>query len=140
MWERRNNLTIRGLNAEERKEKTSVEELLEKDLRTGGKIKKARRQGTRGNGVIIVEMETWEAKQEAMRNKTRLGARKVYVNHDITYKEREIQRRIREREGRESFFKVNKRGEGKRGEGKGKGKKRKHGGEKEVKMAFWRNI
>ena len=71
--------------------------MLEKDLRTGGKIKKVRRQGTREKEVIIVEMEAWEAKQEIMRNKNRLGARKVYVDHDLTYKEREIQRRIRER-------------------------------------------
>ena len=84
-WERRDNLTIRGLNAEEGKEKASVEELLKKDLRTGGRIKKVRRQGTREKGVIIVEMETWEEKQEVMRNKNRLGARKVYVDHDLTY-------------------------------------------------------
>ena len=71
--------------------------MLEKDLRTGGKIKKVRRQGTKKKGVIIVEMKTWEAKQGIMRNKNRLGARKVYVYHDLTYKEREIQRRIRER-------------------------------------------
>ena len=44
------------------------------------------------------------------------------------------------REGRELFFKLNKRGEEKRGKGKSKGKKRKQGGEKEVKMVFWNNI
>ena len=59
------------------KKKTSVEELLEKETRR--KTKKVTRQGTREKGVIIVEMETLEAKQEFMRNKNKLGARKVYM-------------------------------------------------------------
>ena len=72
-------LIVRLFRGRGERKKTSVEELLEKDLRTEGKIKKVRRQGTREKGVIIVEMETWEAKQEVMRNKNKLGARKVYM-------------------------------------------------------------
>ena len=62
-WERKNNLTIVGLNAEEGKEKASVGELLVKDLKRRGKIKKVRRQGTKKKEVIIVEMESWDTKK-----------------------------------------------------------------------------
>lgn len=53
-----------------------------------------KRQGTSGKEILVVETDLRKAKKKVMRNKCSLGTTKVYVDHDLTYKKREIQRKI----------------------------------------------
>lgn len=96
--ERRNGrvkFAIVGLKAEEVNATVKVEEFLKKDFGEGRKIINVRRQGTTIKGILLVKMDYCEPKQEVLRNKSRLDTRKVYVSHDLSYKEREIQREIK---------------------------------------------
>lgn len=40
--------------------------------------------------IALVELKDWEAKQKIMREKSKLGERKIYIDHDLTKEEREV--------------------------------------------------
>lgn len=95
---RKNNIIIRGWRIEEtRKEqmKEKVESFLKEKLQEEVKIKMANKLARE---MILVEMENWEEKEKIMKGKSKLRqveeTRKVYIDNDLTKKEREIQRKI----------------------------------------------
>lgn len=45
--------------------------------------------------MVVAELENWEMKREAMTRKNQLKNRKLYINNNMTYKERQIQNAIR---------------------------------------------
>lgn len=73
--------------------KKAVEVLLRKELNVEGTIKGTycSEKGQQGRSMVVAELETWEMKREAMARKIRLNGRKLYINNDTIYKEREIQ-------------------------------------------------
>lgn len=75
--------------------------------------------------IALVELKYWETKQKIMREKSKLGERKIYIDHDLTKEERKIQRMIveRAREERVKGRKV-KVGYRKKRDGRGMGGKR----------------
>lgn len=46
---------------------------------------------------MLVKLKDWETKAELMREKRKLGRKRIYIDHDMTKEEREVQRIIRER-------------------------------------------
>ena len=56
----------------------------------------ARKVGKKRN-VIVAKIETFKNKQEIVKNKMRLGNKPVFINNDMTVKERGIQRNLRNR-------------------------------------------
>jgi len=44
-------------------------------------------------------MDSWERKKEIMRRKKKLGSREIYIDNDLTQKEKEMQRKLREVRG-----------------------------------------
>lgn len=60
--------------------------------------------GMEGREVVIIELEDWETKEKIMKEKKKLREKymnKIYIDHDLTREEREVQRRIRERAKKE---------------------------------------
>lgn len=55
--------------------------------------------------VAIIELEDWETKELIMKEKKNLRSKqytnKIYIDHDLTREEREVQRRIAERAKKE---------------------------------------
>lgn len=49
----------------------------------------------------MVEIEDWETKQVIMRDKKKLRGKNVFIDHDLTKEEREIQKALRDRATRE---------------------------------------
>lgn len=39
-----------------------------------------------------MELKDWEAKQKIMREKSKLGERMIYIDHDLTKEERKVQK------------------------------------------------
>ncbi|XP_024872525.1 intracellular protein transport protein USO1-like [Temnothorax curvispinosus] len=64
-------------------------------------VKKMRSTRRVGREIIIVEMDCWEAKDNNMKEKKKLGSKKIYIDHDLTFEDREGQRRIKERAWKE---------------------------------------
>lgn len=55
--------------------------------------------------MIQIRLESWRKKEEIMKKESILGDNKIFIDHDRTKKEREIQKRIvefgkREKQGR----------------------------------------
>lgn len=88
---------IKGGNwSAERLERT-VEKFIKESLTIETKVKKASRSGiSGGKDIILVELEGWETKREIMRRKKDLR-KDIFVEDDLTRKEREIQRELRRR-------------------------------------------
>lgn len=99
--ERRNNLVIRGLKKEKKSIKETAMEFLEKEFGAKEGVKRMHAVGKEGKEVIIIEMKSWEQKEEIMREKKKLGSRRIYIDHDMTEEEREVQRKLRERAKKE---------------------------------------
>lgn len=95
--ERKNNIVIRGLKNEKGDARETGKEFLEKEFRMRGKIKHIRTEGKEKREVLIVEMEDWQAKENIMTAKSRLRGRNIFIDHDLTKEEREVQRKLRER-------------------------------------------
>lgn len=98
---RKNNIVISGLrlkNIEDNLLKTSIVEFLKLHLNLQPKILFAKKINEK---LCMATIETFDQKMQIMKNKHRLDKlkdRKVFISDDLTYKEREIQRKIRERE------------------------------------------
>lgn len=96
-WERRNNIVIKGLEKKEKGMEEIAIEFLKNEfgLKKGvGKIIIVRKSKKE---IALVELKDWEAKQKIMREKSKLGERKIYIDHDLTKEERKVQRMIVER-------------------------------------------
>lgn len=94
--ERRNNLVIRGLKGKGRKELTqTAERFLEEEFGVKEGVKEVRTVGREGREIVVIQMESWEKKERIMREKKKLGNRKVYIDNDLTQEERETQRKLR---------------------------------------------
>lgn len=97
--EKRKNIIIRGYNFEEKELKGEVENFLTVKLNVETKVRSAQRLNTRrggsGNKIILVKLEEWEDKRKIMEKKKELN-RGIYIEDDLTWKEREVQKRLRE--------------------------------------------
>lgn len=95
--ERRNKIVVKEIEeGEEDKEKATKTFLKEVfDIKEG--IKKIEIIGKKGRQVAVVELINWEVKQKIMKEKKKLRWKKIYIDHDLTRREKEVQRIIGER-------------------------------------------
>jgi len=95
--ERKNKLVIKGLREKGKKNLIeSAQKFLEENFEVKGGMKEVQIAGGEGREVIIIQMDSWERKEEIMRKKNKLGSRKIYIDNDLTQEEREVQRKFRE--------------------------------------------
>lgn len=93
---RRNNIIITGMIAESGNETETVRQFLDRKLEVKAQIVKARKIQRRGKtSMIVAEIESWECKRDIMKAKNKLKGSDMYIENDLTYKERHIQREIR---------------------------------------------
>ncbi|XP_024882915.1 uncharacterized protein PF11_0207-like [Temnothorax curvispinosus] len=99
--ERRNNITIRGLRKGKSSLKEEAKEFLEKKFGIKKNVKGVQVVSRKVKEVIIVEMEDWEGKETIMKRKRKLFGGNIFINHDLTKEERDVQRLLRERSRKE---------------------------------------
>lgn len=100
----RNNLVISGIEIDTGDRevlKASAENLLKRDVKIDTTIKTAYKVGPK---KCVIEMNSWEDKMKILRGKSVLKGKQIYIEPEMTVKEREIQKIIRdtarkEREG-----------------------------------------
>ena len=92
---KKNNVVIKGLNYTHNVEE-DIKKLFKEKLQTDARINKiyTRNKGTK-NELVVVEMTDWEQKQNIMTAKYKLKDTEVYIDNDLTWEERKIQREIR---------------------------------------------
>lgn len=101
--ERRKNIIIRGVELEEKNIKENIEEWMREKLGVKQKVEAAekRRMGTNKEGKkiegVLVKLQDVEKKREVMVNRKNLKGTNIFIDDDLTKKEREIQKKIRER-------------------------------------------
>lgn len=90
--ERRNNIVIRGIKIEEREnlQKGWIENMIKEKLDLDVKVTKSWASGT----VIIGSLENEEMKKEVMRSKNKLRGERIFIENDLTWEERSVQREI----------------------------------------------
>ena len=93
---RRNNIIIQGLKIGDAKIEEDTERFLSAELGFEGEVSAARKVG-KDKDVIVVKIDTFKNKQEIMKNNTR--NKLIFINNDMTVKERDIQRILRNRAG-----------------------------------------
>jgi len=71
-------------------------------------VKEVQIAGGERKEMIIIQMYSWERKEEIMRRKKKLGSRKIYIDNDLTQEEREVQKIEGGSKRRESEQKKNK--------------------------------
>lgn len=105
--ERRNNIVIKGLEKKEKSLEEIARAFLEKEFGIKEGIGKIDILGKSRREIVVVELKDWETKQRIMSAKSKLGERKIYIEHDLTREEREVQKmRERTREERREGRKV----------------------------------
>jgi len=93
---RRNNIIIQGLKIGDAKIREDTERFLRAELEFEGEVGAARKVGKNRN-MIVAKIDTFINKQEIMKNKTKLRNKPIFINNDMTVKERDIQRILRNR-------------------------------------------
>lgn len=53
--------------------------------------------GKKRKDIAVVKLRNWETKAKGMREKRKLEKRRIYIEHDMTREERDVQRVIRDR-------------------------------------------
>jgi len=99
--ERKNNIVIKGLKNVWKDPREVAKEFLGNEFRVNKNIKNIRKAGKEGKEVLIIEFEEWQEKEIIMKEKSKLKGRDIYIDHDLTKEERDIQRKLRERAKRE---------------------------------------
>lgn len=92
----RNNLFITGVEMDTGSEEAlreAMEKMMEKELGIEARVGKAYAVGQKG---FIVEMRNWGDKLKILREKRKLRGGKIFIDAELTHREREIQRRLRE--------------------------------------------
>lgn len=94
--ERRNNIILRGINCRRGEEKQQVQEFMENVLKVDVKIREAFALGNKN--LILAKIDNWEEKKKIMRGKKilreKMETRKMFIDNDLTKKERETQKQI----------------------------------------------
>lgn len=99
---KRNNIVIRGVNCEGENIKERTRGFLEKQLGVKVSIKEAYTVGKRKEKkAVVAKIEYWKEKQEVMKNKNKLRGTQIYIDNDLTMKERDIQSKIYDRANKE---------------------------------------
>jgi len=93
--ERKKNIVIKGEQVEEGTARQVVEDLCNGICGEKIRVKEVKVIG-KEEKIILVELENFEEKMKIMKNKYKLRGKKIYVDEDMTRKEREIQKRVRE--------------------------------------------
>lgn len=91
----RNNLVVSGIemNAKDSAAlKRGMESLLEREVKVNTAIKAAYKVGVK---KYVVQMNSWEEKLMILKGKSMLKGRDIYIESEMTAKEREIQKTIR---------------------------------------------
>lgn len=73
-----------------------LEEFIKKTLGVASKPKRLIYVGSSGQDVVIAEMDMWVDEQAIMKKQVGLEGSKVFMDHNLTKKEREILRKLRE--------------------------------------------
>lgn len=96
---RKNNIVIRGLGTTDKAGniKDVARKWLEQKFEIKDKIKLVHTAGFEGKEITIVELDEWKTKEKIMKEKSKLRGEKIYIDHDMTREEREVQRKIRMR-------------------------------------------
>lgn len=87
---RRNNVIIKGIVAKQGNVTKQVEEFIERNMEIQTKVSEAYQT----KGGIIAKIESWEIKKEIMKNKNKLKGSQVYIDADLTPKERQVQKEL----------------------------------------------
>lgn len=94
---RKNNIVITGI-------KDSMEEFKEKEVKPWLKIKlmieveinDLWKIGGTEKSILVIECRNWKEKEKVMKNKSKLAGTSIYINNDLTWKERKMQKAIRQ--------------------------------------------
>jgi predicted RNase H-like nuclease (RuvC/YqgF family) len=93
--EKKNNIVIKGLKTNEEQIKEDIENFLKNELKVQVKVVDAFKVGqVEEKKAIIATIETYKQKTDIMVNKKNLKGKKIYIENDLTKKEREIQTKI----------------------------------------------
>lgn len=95
--ERKNRIIIKGLEISEENMQDTVRSFLEENFKIAKQIKEIMIVGRERGKAAVVEMMDWKAKQEIMREKNKLRGKTIFIDHDMSKEEKEIQRKIVER-------------------------------------------
>lgn len=100
--DRKNNIIISGLEEESKSKEWNVAQVqkwIERELKVKVDVQSVWRVGKKGTGKSMLGFKCaeWKQKLELMRMKSQLGSKRVFLNDDLTFKEREIQKRIRQK-------------------------------------------
>lgn len=91
--EKKNNIVVKGLKGTENELKMETGKMLEEKFGVKIDTKDVWVSG-REEKVAVIKLKQWEVKEKIMRNKNKLANTEIYIDHDLTVEEREVQRKI----------------------------------------------
>jgi len=110
--ERKNNLVIKGLRGKRKKNLIeSAQKFLEEEFEVKRGVKEVQIARGEGREVIIIQMDSWERKEEIMKKKKKLGSRKIYIDNDLIGGKRDAKKiegssKRRENEGKKNKSRI----------------------------------
>jgi hypothetical protein len=98
----RKNIIFRGLEIKENEARLGLREIIQKEIREKLGIVNAKTKTVRSLGKdegnrqrpILLEMEDVEGKIEIMKNRTKLKGTKIFLEDDLDWESRQIQRKL----------------------------------------------
>lgn len=92
---RKNNIVVKKLKTSDGNEREKIEKFINEELKIKVNIAKAYKINRgKENEMIVAEVESWEQKQNIMRKKQMLKGKDIFIDNDLTAKERQIQNQI----------------------------------------------
>ncbi|XP_071571574.1 uncharacterized protein [Temnothorax nylanderi] len=94
--ERRNNITLKGEDLpKEGSPKGTIEHIMRYELQVEVDVEDAYWIGREQRGrMLIARLKSWQQKKEILAKKSKLKGKKLYIDNDLTKKERDVQKEI----------------------------------------------
>lgn len=97
----KNNIVIKGISVQNDNIERQIQDFLKHNLNVEAIITEAYKIGNSINqgktNTVVATIKNWTQKQEIMKNKNKLGATKIFIEHELTRSERGIQNNIKDR-------------------------------------------
>jgi hypothetical protein len=93
---RKKNIVVTGLDEEECENEKKLEKWMKAELEVEVRVKEMYK--INGGKMIVAELESWREKRKVMENKRKLREKKgkrMYIEDDMTKKERDTQKKLR---------------------------------------------
>lgn len=92
---KKNNIVVKGAKFESENQKQEITDFLQRELGVRADVEEVFKVGKQEPKVTVIKLKNFEQKTEILKQKYKLGSKRIYLDSDLTTEEQRVQAEIR---------------------------------------------